>query len=1140
MYKVLCRAVCLLMFPFFLGAQEGRILHVDQKSTVIPHRADGLSWETAYSDIHLALAKADVNDQIWVASGVYPVARPGDTNASGRRFEVPGGVSLIGAFPNQEEIGGDNRLRSSPLDVDFIRYPTILSAFIGEEGSTLETQGILMAHNGGETKIQGFIFRGSRHGDSTPSTRSGQLKLLAGANVQVSHSKFVDAYGGFVSGAINTQQQTTLKVYFCIFRGNDVQQSGSYDGTHAFHITAFACRSFSLVNSICYGGNTLLTRGFAPSVSIAHRFARSNSVPQRIINCILNNPKGAPVLYHFADANAFADYSRRNNIIKNTVLSSPPTSSHFGSDIPMTSVNVHGPRRLPVNLEDHRLEATHKDFMRAEDLSFVLDAGDPSVYDEIPTFKIDFSGEELSKRSFPIGPYGYSRPIRLRVTRYNPSVVFPEVENSIIIEGTGFDQEFPHTNRVVFLGGPGTNDDVLAFGSPQTSERQLWVSLPGGIATGPVKITTGNETIQGPELIVRKFDITTFPREGYSGEKLEIRGLFSNQKKRMRVVFPGDKEVPIEELRDHSYMSFRVPTQEVDPGPIRVFFDDIEKVMPTNFSYLIPEIERVPTNSIPRGATATIHVKGLKTRERILSRYKFWFERGGVVNPIRIDPTMGTAEVVIPEDAVTGLIGFKAYDNPYVFSKTRLIVEGAPAVDYAITRFPEEAFEQEFITIFGNFSSFGQAAVNFDSGGGGRISAARVIVQPDQPNTTWRALVPEGAATGKISIREFANESVDGWIESESEITILPPLTISAVSGGGIGDIMRVVGQGFSKYKENNVVTIGGIRAEVTELEADGFGLSVKIPDGVSSNHLQVQVFSRIASTFFGANIVQIRDIIGNPAFNQDSNIGVVGTGFSPLPENEVTFLGNKDTDTDDVVVTGLRSRARGSSGLLALIFPIPENAPPGYIKVRVGKSASVSKEKFYYFQFGEEYPLVITGFSPSSVQELGPLTIRGIGFGILAQHNEVSFTGHLGELVEGTVLGSGTNFLRVKVPIGAATGPVLVKVGGKTTISGDEVTIVSLQEYYRAYANQADPQKTNSWIYPNPLPREEDELHISIPYQELTIYDVSAREILRSKTEKNLPADPRLNLSGIASGIYWVEVLSPQGSYHRARLLKL
>ena len=100
----------------------GKGVYVDT-SAQSPHT--GLDWQQAYIQLRDALATAECNDTIYVATGHY---LPTDSLDRKKYFIVKSGVTILGGFPTGG--GGDTVAR------DPVIYPTILSGDIGEPDSS--------------------------------------------------------------------------------------------------------------------------------------------------------------------------------------------------------------------------------------------------------------------------------------------------------------------------------------------------------------------------------------------------------------------------------------------------------------------------------------------------------------------------------------------------------------------------------------------------------------------------------------------------------------------------------------------------------------------------------------------------------------------------------------------------------------------------------------------------------------------------------------------------------------------------------------------------------------------------------------------------------------------------------------------
>ncbi len=107
--KFACLALCCLLASTKMVTAQ---IYVDASATA---PGDGLSWNTAFTDLQSALTAANLGDDIYVAEGTYYPATAVDRNAS---FEIPNGVDVFGGFPTG---GGSFNQRNWEL------YPTILS-----------------------------------------------------------------------------------------------------------------------------------------------------------------------------------------------------------------------------------------------------------------------------------------------------------------------------------------------------------------------------------------------------------------------------------------------------------------------------------------------------------------------------------------------------------------------------------------------------------------------------------------------------------------------------------------------------------------------------------------------------------------------------------------------------------------------------------------------------------------------------------------------------------------------------------------------------------------------------------------------------------------------------------------------------
>lgn len=96
---VVTRAACVgVVFVVSMFSASGEIYRVDQNAP--GPGEDGLTWETAFTDLQAALAIAIYGDQIWLKSGTYKPAGPGGSRSAS--FVVNDGVQIYGGFDGTE------------------------------------------------------------------------------------------------------------------------------------------------------------------------------------------------------------------------------------------------------------------------------------------------------------------------------------------------------------------------------------------------------------------------------------------------------------------------------------------------------------------------------------------------------------------------------------------------------------------------------------------------------------------------------------------------------------------------------------------------------------------------------------------------------------------------------------------------------------------------------------------------------------------------------------------------------------------------------------------------------------------------------------------------------------------------------
>jgi hypothetical protein len=156
-------------------------------------KQDGLSWQSAYSDLQVAIDKASTlgGAQLWIAKGTYVPQAAKGVAAKEASFQLKSGVMLYGGFNGDE----DQRSARDPL-----KYITRLSGVLSQEG---------------DSQVHSYhVVRGSVNA------------LLDGLTISGGDASGLsyDAYGGGLL-MIGAKQATNVK--HCIFENNQAYYGGA-------------------------------------------------------------------------------------------------------------------------------------------------------------------------------------------------------------------------------------------------------------------------------------------------------------------------------------------------------------------------------------------------------------------------------------------------------------------------------------------------------------------------------------------------------------------------------------------------------------------------------------------------------------------------------------------------------------------------------------------------------------------------------------------------------------------------------------------------------------------------------------------------------------------------------------------------
>lgn len=264
------KSLTILLFLFVCSYSKAAIIYVDINAT---GANNGTSWTDAYTDLQTALSVAFINDDIWVANGIY---KPTATTSRTISFVMKNGVDIYGGFAGTETDVNQRNISANP---------TTLSGDIGAPGdNTDNTYKVVKVQNFTST----FVFDGFRVSDGYDASSNGKgagiyiasnsSQLLTFRNTIVYNNYAYHSGGGLIIDLSNTAfynceflynstynygggaifadnvSNVTIKLYDCKFIGNSARDGAviNFDGTELIMernlITNNSASTGSLIN----------------------------------------------------------------------------------------------------------------------------------------------------------------------------------------------------------------------------------------------------------------------------------------------------------------------------------------------------------------------------------------------------------------------------------------------------------------------------------------------------------------------------------------------------------------------------------------------------------------------------------------------------------------------------------------------------------------------------------------------------------------------------------------------------------------------------------------------------------------------------------------------------------------------------
>lgn len=377
----------------------------------------------------------------------------------------------------------------------------------------------------------------------------------------------------------------------------------------------------------------------------------------------------------------------------------------------------------------------------------------------------------------------------------------------------------------------------------------------------------------------------------------------------------------------------------------------------------------------------------------------------------------------------------RIYDQP-------LTVEPAVALDYptvlaspTLTQFmPAQGRAGTVVTLRGQ--RFAPAAtantVRFNGVAATVLSATA---------TTLTVRVPAVATTGPVQV-----VTPDGGYRSDQIFTVYQPPTLTAVAPaeGVPGSTVTLSGTGFGTLAIQDTVWFNGIAAAV--VQASATRLTVVVPATATSGPIRVSTLGgTVASTqaftvWYPPTLVSFSPARGKAG----TLVSVVGSQFAPAGRNTVSVGSNMAATVVQATPGSLQIR-------------VPAGAQSGPIRVQTPGGAVASATAFTFLPAP-----AIAAFSPAQASVGDVLTLTGTNFLVDGLPDTVYVGGR-----RAAVLTASATSATVRVPAGAASGPVAMHGTGGTGLAATNFTLLPLSapESISVYPNPAHGLITLDWL---------------------------------------------------------------------------
>ena len=541
---------------------------------------------------------------------------------------------------------------------------------------------------------------------------------------------------------------------------------------------------------------------------------------------------------------------------------------------------------------------------------------------------------------------------------------------SVEITGTNFGAS-QGTSTVTFNGAGATPTNW--------SDTSITVAVPMGATTGEVVVTVDGTASSGVSFTVAPAIGSLSPDSGPEGTTVEITGTsFGAMQGTSTVTFNGTGATPTS-WSDTS-ITVTVPAGATT-GSVVV---TVGGTPSDGASFTVtPAISSLSPIAGPEGATVEITgtsfgaIQGTSTVafNGTGATPTGWSDTSITVT-VPVGATTGNVVVTVGGQASNG-VSFAVGSDPVI---SGLNPDSGPA---ATT-----------VEITGaNFgASQGTSSVTFN---GARATPT------NWSDTSITVAVPANATTGSVVV------TVDGTASNAMTFSVKPVVGgLSRVSGPE-GATVEITGTGFGPSQGTSTVTFNG--AGATPTNWSDTSITVTVPSGAATGSVVVTV-GGTPSDGVSFTVTPAIGSLSPIAGPEGATVEITGTSFGASQgTSTVTFNGTGATPTN----------WSGTS----ITVTVPVGATSGNVVVTVGGIASNGVS----FTVGTDP--IVTSLSPALGRVETTVVIGGANFGASQGTGTVTFNG-----VAATATSWSDSAITVTVPAAAATGPVVVTVGGEAS----------------------------------------------------------------------------------------------------------